>query len=54
MNNRAIVTFPYNLFYVEKVKIIKGHRLNPQDKYWSFPDKLDSIDLKEEGDNKKL
>jgi len=37
MDNRVIVSFPYNPEYVEKVKTIRGHRWHPEGKYWSFP-----------------
>jgi len=33
MDNRIIVTFPYNPAYVEKVKTIRRHRWHPEDKY---------------------
>jgi integrase len=35
--NNLIVSFPYNPQFVEKIKIIKGHRWHPEEKYWSFP-----------------
>ncbi len=32
------MAFRYNPEYVEKVKTIHGHRWNPKEKHWSFPD----------------
>ncbi len=31
------IKFPYNLAYIEKIKEIRGHRWNPDKKYWSVP-----------------
>lgn len=30
-------SFAYNPIFVEKVKIIKGHKWHPESKHWSFP-----------------
>ncbi len=37
VDSKIIVRFHYNPEYVEKVKLIRGHRWNPEGKYWSFP-----------------
>jgi site-specific recombinase XerD len=34
---KITVTLPYNPIYIEKIKGIKGHRWNPEQKYWIFP-----------------
>ncbi|MCD6570416.1 MAG: hypothetical protein J7L53_06910 [Deltaproteobacteria bacterium] len=35
--SRIVVTFPYNPLLIEKIKMVKGHRWHPTEKYWSFP-----------------
>jgi len=32
-----VVTFPYSLLLVEKIKTIPCHKWHPDKKYWSFP-----------------
>jgi len=36
-SGNIMVSFPYNLQFVEKIKTIRGHRWHPEEKYWSFP-----------------
>ncbi|MEO0114381.1 MAG: hypothetical protein ABIK93_02770 [candidate division WOR-3 bacterium] len=35
-SGRVLVFFPYNLNFIEKIKIIKGYNWHPEEKYWSF------------------
>jgi len=35
--NRIKVSFPYDPRYIAKIKIIKGYKWHPEDKYWSVP-----------------
>ncbi len=39
-----IESFPYNPQFVQKIKIIAGHRWYPEGKYWSFPDTDGTLD----------
>ncbi len=38
------VTFPYNPDFAEKIKSIKRHRWNLEEKYWSFPNTNGTLD----------
>jgi len=38
---KITVTLPDNPIYIEKIKGIKGHRWNPEQKYWTFPNSDD-------------
>jgi len=38
------VTFPYNEAFVQRVKSITGRRWHPEEKYWSFPNNIGTLE----------
>jgi len=39
------VTFPYNPFFIEKIKTIARRRWHPEEKYWSFPNEEGTLEI---------
>ncbi|MBA7697731.1 Tyrosine recombinase XerC [subsurface metagenome] len=42
-SGKIAVTMPYNPTYIKKIKDIKGHRWNPKEKCWVFPESYDVL-----------
>ncbi|MDI6766389.1 MAG: tyrosine-type recombinase/integrase [Bacteroidota bacterium] len=43
-SNRIAVKFHYNEEYIQKLKVIPGHKWHPDDKRWSFPLSLENYE----------
>jgi hypothetical protein len=43
-DDNLMASFSYNPQFVQKIKTIKGHRWQPDGKYWSFPGSNETLE----------
>jgi len=44
VSGKIMVSFPYDPYLIEKVRIIEGRKWHKDEKYWSFPDSDDTLE----------
>lgn len=44
VSGKIMISFPYDPYLIEKVRIIEGRKWHKDEKYWSFPDSDDTLE----------